>query len=114
MKYLLAFLTVISTAQAVDFSQADKQSHALLGCAASSMARGFATDGENDHPALWGLGAGIASGIAYEALISGPKDMQEHKQDALAAGIGAVMCIGVAEGVSLTLNKNTVSVGSHF
>ena len=51
MKYILAALVIawmmvfVRNSNAVDFSQRDKQAHALMGCGVASIVRGFATDG---------------------------------------------------------------------
>jgi hypothetical protein len=113
MKYLIALLLTISTAQAVDFSQQDKQAHALLGCASASMFRGFAKDAGSEHENYWGLAGGIGTGVLYE-LTRSDKDIQEHKQDALAALIGSVACISVAEGFDLVFGKNKASASLNF
>jgi hypothetical protein len=113
MKYLLAFLLTISTAKAVDFSQQDKQSHALLGCASASMFRGFAKDAGSEHENYLGLAGGIGTGVLYE-LTRHDKDVQEHKQDALASLIGSVVCISVAEGFDLIFGVNSIYIYGPF
>lgn len=113
MKYLLVILLSITSSQAVDFSQADKKSHALLGCASASMFRGFAKDAGSEHENYWGLAGGVGTGILYE-FTRGDKDMQEHKQDALASIIGSVACISVAEGFDLAFGTDKVIIQGSF
>ena len=121
MKYILATLVIawmmvfVRNSNAVDFSQRDKQAHALMGCGVASMVRGFATDGFADHPVLWGMGAGIGAGVLYElATPASSNSIQERKQDVLATGIGALACIGIAEGVKLMLDTHRLSLQGEF
>ena len=121
MKYILATLVIawtimfVRNSNAVDFSQRDKQAHALMGCGVASMVRGFATDGFADHPVLWGMGAGIGAGVLYELTSpASSNNIQERKQDVLATGIGALACIGIAEGVKLMLDTHRLSLQGEF
>lgn len=111
---LLAGLLFATSAQAVDFRQLDKQAHAATGCAIASMFRGFAIDADYGHPALIGLSSAIGIGILHEVYKSNSDPISERKQDALATAMGAVACIGISEGVSLLVHRNSVEVNAAF
>ena len=113
---VFAVLALIETipVQAVDFSQPDKQSHALLGCAGASMARGFAVDAGSDYAPLLGFAGGMAAEAGFELGFAAPKSASELKQDILAAGIGSLVCISVAEGVKFLINRNGAALSGGF
>lgn len=114
MKYLLIALLVTSYAQAVNFSQPDKQSHALLGCSGALLTRGAAEESGSQHETLWGIAGGIGAGLAYEAALAAPKTNGERVQDVLAAGIGSLACVEVAAGIKLMVMPSGLSAGGNF
>lgn len=110
---ILIALLFPAIAQAVDFTQRDKQSHFLMGCAVASTTAEVARELDSEHPLLWGLGAGIAEGIAFEVVApTQSTDGREHVQDALATAIGASVCVGIIQGISIAVGKDSFS--AHF
>lgn len=58
--FAFSFLIVsmcLGTANALNFSQPDKQSHALLGCSGSLLTRGAVQEAGGDDANLWGVAA---------------------------------------------------------
>ena len=116
MKTTIALFLALTATQlyALDFSQPDKQGHAMMGCSGALLVRGVVQDSGGDHEALYGALGGIGAGLVYEATLAAPKTPHERLLDMEAVGIGSLLCVGIAQGLQMMVNPRGVSIGGSF